>query len=300
MNTWLTEHRFAISSAWERIKHQPWSLLLNVVVVGIALSLPLLGYTLVNNLQPLAGRFANNPEISVFMKLDTTRTEAGALQPQLDALDHVAQARFVPREQALERLKQQAGMDEVVSMLNQNPLPDTWVLQIKPDTSALEQETLATHLKAIPKVEHVQIDSAWVRRMEALARVLQLGLIILAAALGTAVVTVVFNTIRLQVLTQRDEIELAKLVGATNRYVRRPFYYLGTLQGLTGGALALGLVGGVLIPLNDALGDFARLYASDFQFRLPHPEQVGLFLVAAAALGWLGAMLSTHRHLSQA
>ncbi len=300
MNTWLTEHRFAISSAWERIKHQPWSLLLNVLVVGIALSLPLLGYTLLKNLQPLAGQLAKNPEISVFMSLNASRAEASALGPKLDALENVANARFVPREQALDRLKQQAGVGEMVGLLNQNPLPDAWVLQIKPDTPAAAQETLANRLKSLPKVDHVQIDSIWVRRTEALARVLQLGLTILATALGAAVVTVIFNTIRLQVLTQRDEIELAKLVGATNRYVRRPFYYLGTLQGLVGGAFALALVGGVLMPLNGALGDFARLYASDFQFRLPALEQISLFLLGAAGLGWMGAMLSTHRHLSQA
>lgn len=300
MNTWLTEHRFAITSAWERIKHQPWSLFLNVLVVGIALSLPLLGYTLLKNLQPLAGHLAKNPEISVFMTLHSTRAEARALGPQLDTLENVAQTRFVPREQALDRLKQQAGMGEVVGLLDQNPLPDAWILQIKPDTPAAAQEALATRLKSLPKVEHVQIDSIWVRRTEALARLLQMGLLILSTALGAAVVTVVFNTIRLQVLTQRDEIELAKLVGATNRYVRRPFYYLGTLQGLVGGALALSWVGGVLLPLNEALGDFAQLYASDFQFRLPDLEQISLFLLAAAALGWVGAMLSTHRHLSRA
>jgi cell division transport system permease protein len=231
------------------------------------------------------------------MQFGATRAEAEALGPNLQALASVAQTRFVPREQALATLKQQAGMDTVIAMLNQNPLPDAWVLQMAPDTSATAQESLAQSIQALPKVERVQIDSAWVRRMEALARFLKLGLILLAATLGAAVVAVIFNTVRLQVLTQRDEIELARLIGATNRYIRRPFYYLGSLQGFVGGALALALVGAALIPLNRALGDFARLYASDFVLRLPGPSEILLFLLAAAVLGWLGATFSTSQHL---
>lgn len=342
MKTWLIEHRYALTETFGHLRRQPWSALLNVLVVGIALALPLAGFTLLTSLQPVTGRLASEPEISVFMALDTQRTEAEALGPRLRGLPGVARAEFVSREAALAKLKTQAGMSDVIAALENNPFPDAWVLRLKPimttdaSTGASEglgtgnaagviagfaagiksglssgkaggpnsgaaaaQEKLAVQIRALPKVDHVQIDSSWVRRMEALVHFLRLGLSILAGALAIAVVAVIFNTIRLQVLTQREEIEVTRLIGATNRFIRRPFYYMGALQGVSGGLLALGLVTLALLPLNAAVGDFARLYASDFLFHLlPWPELL-VFLGMTAALGWLGAMLSVSRHLAK-
>lgn len=345
MKTWLIEHRYALIETFGHLRRQPWSAFLNVLVVGIALALPLAGFTLLTSLQPVTGRLASEPEISVFMALDAQRAEAEMLGPRLRALPGVAKAEFVTREAALAKLKAQTGMSEVIAALENNPFPDAWVLRLTPimgdgstgaSTGAAEdmgrgtaagvmagfasgiksglssgkasgtnsgaaaaQEKLAVQIRALPKVDHVQIDSSWVRRMEALVQFLRLGLRILAGALAIAVVAVIFNTIRLQVLTQREEIEVTRLIGATNRFIRRPFYYMGALQGLSGGLLALGLVTLALLPLNAAVADFARLYASDFLFHLlPWPDLL-IFLGMTAALGWLGAMLSVSRHLAK-
>lgn len=337
MKTWLIEHRYALTETFGHLRRQPWSAFLNVLVVGIALALPLAGFTLLTSLQPVTGRLASEPEISVFMALDAQRADAEALGPRLRALPGVAKAQFVTREAALAKLKAQAGMSDVIAALDNNPFPDAWVLRLKPvmadpstgvaagittgitasitagikagwssvkasgndSGAAAAQEKLAVQIRALPKVDHVQIDSSWVRRMEALVQFLRLGLSILAGALAIAVVAVIFNTIRLQVLTQREEIEVTRLIGATNRFIRRPFYYMGALQGLSGGLLALCLVTLALLPLNAAVGDFARLYASDFLFQLlPWPNLL-IFLGMTAALGWLGAMLSVNRHLAK-
>ena len=128
-------------------------------------------------------------------------------------------------------------------------------------------------------------------------RFLRLALLLVAVALSAAVVTVIFNTIRLQVLTHRDEIEVSQLIGATNRFIRLPFYYAGALQGCAGGLIALVAVALALIPLNDAAGQFARLYSSSFRFAMPDLDDVVLFLIGSALLGWLGALLSVSRHL---
>jgi cell division transport system permease protein len=117
--------------------------------------------------------------------------------------------------------------------------------------------------------------------------------------LGVALVAVTFNTIRLQILTQRDEIELCRLIGATHAYIRRPFFYLGSMLGLLGGLAALAIVVGGLAFLNRDLGTLAQLYGTDLRLSIPNPREMGAVLGAAAALGWLGAYLSVSRHLRE-
>ena len=305
MKSWVSGQLYAISDTLGRLRRQPLSVFLNMLVVGIALALPLAGWTLLASLQPLTGRLASEAEISVFLKLDSDRTEADALGARLRALPGVVQAELISREAALEKMKQQAGLKEVLTALDSNPLPHTWVLRLKPNgasegpSAANLQENLARQIRALPEVEYVQIDSTWVKRMEALLRFVRLALFILAAALGVAVVAVIFNTIRLQVMTQRQEIEVVKLIGATDSFIRRPFYFMGALLGLAGGAFALGLVTLALLPLNGALLEFSRLYASEFSFESLPATHAGAFLGLTAILGWLGATLSVGRHLTE-
>jgi cell division transport system permease protein len=145
----------------------------------------------------------------------------------------------------------------------------------------------------------VQVDSAWVKRLAALLGVLRLVLLLLAVTLGMVVIAVVFNTIRLQVLTQRDEISVSKLIGATDVFIHRPFYYTGALLGLCAGAVALGAVALALRPLNVAIAEFARLYASEFQLAALPPLGIAALLAVSAGLGLAGAVLSVQRHLAR-
>jgi cell division transport system permease protein len=305
MRTWLAEHRFAFLEVFARLGRQPLSAVLNVLVVGVALALPLFGYTVLADLQPVTGRLASDPEISVFMTVAASRAEADAVGDALRHMSSVVEVRFVPREIALAELRQRPGMDAILSALNQNPLPDAWIVRLAPLPGASPRDVvglqgrLAAQIGQLPKVEHVQIDSQWVERIEAFLGFLRLGLAILAATLALAVVAVIFNTVRLQVLTQREEIEVASLFGATRRFIRRPFYYVGALEGVVGGSLSLALVSLSLLPLNRSLLDFAHLYGSEFQLAPPPLVDSLAFLALAALLGWFAAVLSVGRHLSQ-
>jgi cell division transport system permease protein len=158
---------------------------------------------------------------------------------------------------------------------------------------------LAEQMRLLPGVEAVQVDSAWVKRLAALLNVLRLALLLLAVTLGVVVIAVVFNTIRLQVLTQREEIAVSKLLGATDNFIHRPFYYTGALLGLCSGGVALGAVALALRPLNAAIAEFARLYASEFQLAALPPLGVAGLLAISAALGLAGAMMSVRRHLAR-
>ena len=166
-------------------------------------------------------------------------------------------------------------------------------------TEAQDVDAVAELLRQLPGVESAQVDSAWVKRLAALLGVLRLVLLLLAITLGVAVIAVVFNTIRLQVMTQRDEISISKLIGATDTFIHRPFYYTGALLGLCAGALALGAVALALQPLNTAIAEFARLYASEFQMTPLAPLPMAGLLAVSAGLGLIGAFLCVQRHLAR-
>jgi len=304
MTYWFRQHRYALSAALVHLRRSPGSFLFNILVVAIALALPFTGVTLLDNVRPMSETLSVDPEISVFLKQDTPRDQAEALAVQLrqTVKDKQAKIVFTPREKALDSLKDKNGLADVLATLGENPLPDSYVLKLDAFRNAQaggDVDQLAEQIRALPGVDTVQVDSAWVKRLAALINILRLALLLLAATLGTVVVAVIFNTIRLQVLTQREEILVSKLIGATDSFIHRPFYYTGALLGLGAGALALGAVTAALRPLNTAIAEFARLYASEFQLAPLPPTAMAALLALSATLGLIAARLSVKRHTAR-
>ncbi|CAN7301381.1 permease-like cell division protein FtsX [Duganella sp. LjRoot269] len=304
MTHWFRQHRYALAAALVHLRRSPGGFLFNILVVAIALALPFTGVTLLDNVRPMSEQLSVDPEISVFLKQDTPREQAEALAVPLrqTVKDKQAKIIFTPREKALDNLKDKSGLADVLTTLGENPLPDSYVLKLDAFRNAQaggDVDQLAEQIRALPGVDTVQVDSAWVKRLAALLNVLRLALLLLAATLGTVVVAVIFNTIRLQVMTQREEILVSKLIGATDSFIHRPFYYTGALLGLCAGGLALGAVSLALRPLNIAIAEFARLYASEFQLAPLPPLAMAALLALSAGLGLIGALLSVQRHLSK-
>ena len=304
MTYWFRQHRYALSAALVHLRRSPGSFLFNIIVVAIALALPFTGVTLLDNVRPMSEQLSVDPEISVFLKQDTPRDQAEGLAVQLRQKlpDKQAKIIFNSRETALTSLKETSGLAEVLTSLGENPLPDSYVLKL--DAFRLAQsggdvDALAEQIRALPGVDTVQVDSAWVKRLAALLNIMHMGLLLLALTLGTVVVAVIFNTIRLQVLTQREEIMVSKLIGATDSFIHRPFYYTGALLGLCAGGVALGVVALALHPLNNAIAEFAKLYASEFQLMPLQPLAMAALLALSAGLGLIAAVLSVQRHLSR-
>ncbi len=306
MKAWMRQHISAIIDAARHLLRSRGSFAFNVLVVAIALALPFAGLTLLENIRPVSERLAIEPEISIFLATDTPRERANALAPQIRRIVQNAHAagklEFIPRETALGALRDRTGWTDALTTLGENPLPDAYVLKLSSDGNpahAAHVDALAVQLKALPGVEYVQVDSAWVRRLAALLHVMRLALLFLAVTLGIVVVAVVFNTIRLQVMTQRDEIEVSRWFGATDSYICRPFYYTGALLGLFAGLVALGAVALSLHPLNQAIAEFARLYAAEFRLSTLSLPLTLAMLTISAALGWAGALLSVRRQLAR-
>jgi cell division transport system permease protein len=289
---WLRQHRQALAQALARFFRA--SGLPSALVIGVALALPAGGYAVLENLRGVAAGLTLEPQLSVFLKQEARRAEAETLGKTLRADPRVARVRFISREEALRELSTVQGIPEVIAALGQNPLPDAYVVVAR-ENDALEP--LAADLGKLAPVARVQMDAAWARRLAALAAVGRLALWLLAALLGAGLVAVTFNTIRLQILTQRAEIEVAKLIGATDAFIRRPFYYLGLLQGFAGGAVAIALVAAALGLLNREVATLAQAYGSSLRLHFLAPADAATIVLFAGILGWLGAHLSVTRHL---
>ncbi len=311
MKRWFREHAMALRSALARIRSMPGSFSFNVLVIALALMLPLAGLTLLENLRPVSRELAVEPEISVFLSTEVARDRAQAIADEIRQAAQQAgvsvKLDYIPREKALDAMKARAGLGDVVAALGSNPLPDAYVVRIagsghagsSDDESAAPAriEKLAEALQKIEGIETVQLDAAWVKRLAALLQLASSVLLLLAATLCGVVLAVVFNTIRLQIVTQHEEIGVARLLGATDAFVARPFYYMGGVLGLVAGALALLAVLGALALLNTSVGQLASLYGSAFLLQPLNTQTVGGLLVASAALGVLGAALSVRRAL---
>jgi cell division transport system permease protein len=290
VNAWLSQHGAALASAFRRLWSAPLNTLLSLLVMGIVLTLPAFGYVLLDNLRDLGRNISGVQQISLFMSLDASRKEVAEIENQLKQAA-TGTWRFVPKEEALKHMQANEGMAEIVASLPRNPLPDAFIVE-PTNTEPAALEILRKEIAGWPNVAHVQLDSAWVKRFDAFLRIARLALWMLAGIFAAGLIAVTFNTIRLQVMAQAAEIEVARMIGATDTFIRRPFYYFGALQGVLGGLLAAALVVGALRLLAGPVGELAALYGTSFALRLPVPAEVAALAGIGAVLGWLGAQLS--------
>ena len=298
MKIWLDHHRKAARLAMRKLGASPLNSLLYLLAIGVALALPAGGQMLLANAQRLGGTVSAAPQISIFMGTNAERGMAGEIESRLKQRKDLKRFQFLPREETLSRMKANPGLREVIEALPENPFPDAFVVTVEDDRpEAMEQ--LAVEFRQWPRVEHVQLDSAWARRLDALLKLGRTAVLVLGALLGAGLIAISFSIIRMQVLTHRTEIEVSRLLGATDGFIRRPFLYYGLLLGLGGGIVAWLLVEAAALWLRSPLGELARLYDLTLTLQALDARDSALLLATAAGLGWLGAMISTHQHLRQ-
>lgn len=295
MRIWLAQHARTFAATLRKLVRNPLASLLNIGAIGVALALPAGLYVALASLQGLTGRLTAEPQLSLFLDREASRSDVTEIERRLKSHPGVRSATFISREEALRDLKARTGLADVIEALEHNPLPDAFVVDAT-DPSSRALEALRDEFRRWPKIEHVQLDSAWARRLEALVELGRLAVLLLGALLAFALMAITFNTIRLQIMTQRDEIEVMKLIGATDSFIRRPFLYFGLLLGLAGGAAAWMIVELGIRVFNRGLQDLARLYGISLQIQsLGWADGLSL-LGFAAGLGWLGAWLSVSLH----
>jgi cell division transport system permease protein len=293
-----SRHLQALLGSLGRLSRHPLGTLLTVLVIAVALALPAALRLLVTNAQTATGNFANAIELSVYLKTDVPLAKAQQLAAAAQQRADVAQVRLISAQQGLEDFRNYSGFGDALAALKENPLPNMLHVQPRTEyTSSTALEALRRYFAAWPEVDLVQVDSQWVMRFNAILEVLRRLLLIAAALLGVGVLAVVGNTIRLEIAGRRAEIEVTKLVGGSNSFVRRPFLYTGVLYGLGGALLAWGIIAIAVAVLGESVANLARLYGSRYVLSGPSAQEVGVLLGAGIVLGWLGAWLSATRHL---
>jgi cell division transport system permease protein len=295
MSAWFAQHLAAIRDAFRRLVAAPLNSGLSLLVIGIALTLPTAGWVVIENLREATRGASGIQQISVFMAADAGKREVAEIESRLQTAK-VGNWRFVSREEALKRMQSLEGMAEIVATLPRNPLPDAFVIE-PTDARPESLELLAQAFSGWPKVAHVQLDSAWVKRFDAFLRIGKRVVTLLALLFAGALVAVTFNTIRLQILGQAAEIEVSKLIGATDAFIRRPFQYFGAIQGALGGLLATVFVAVGVYFLSSPVVELATLYGGSFILRGLSLVDTMLLTLLGSALGWVGAQISVTLHL---
>jgi cell division transport system permease protein len=298
IRAYFARHAQVLIGSLGRITQQPFAALLTMAVIAVALALPLFLNLFLQNARSATSNWNDAYNLSVYMDKKAGAGRASALAKQLQRRGDIAAVRIITADQALAEFRKDSGFGSALDALADNPLPDTLIV-----TPTLSMSTprgtdaLKAAIAAIPDVQTVQLDTEWVRRLYAMLDLLRTVLYLTCGLLGLGVVLIVSNTIRLDILNRRGEIEVMKLVGASDGFARRPFLYSGIWYGFGGGVLALVLVAIASWVLARPVDQLAKLYGSAFRL-----EGLGLALSAgvigvSVALAWVGSWLAATRHI---
>ncbi|CAN5346312.1 permease-like cell division protein FtsX [soil metagenome] len=293
---WFYHHAQNFVGALGRLYDQPLASLMTVTVIGIALALPASLYLLVVNGRAVTGSLESASEVSVYLHRDISTPTARAVAERLGERPDVAQVRLIDAEQALAEFEQLSGFGAALDALEENPLPTTLVVRPMLRTPAAAT-ALAGELQGLPEAELVQLDTEWITRLEAILDVVRRGVWLGASLLALGVIVIVGNTVRLDIQNRRAEIEVVKLIGASDGFIRRPFLYSGFWYGLAGGLFASLLVDAAHWGMSDVVSRVADLYGSRFTLQGLSPGMVLALIGGGAALGWVGSWWAATRHL---
>jgi cell division transport system permease protein len=293
---YLSLHAQNFLGAFGRLAKQPVGSAMTVVVIAIALALPAGLRVLLNNFEALSGSWAGAIDFSVYLDMGVSEERARAIAAELEARDDVTQVTLIPREQAMAEFQSYSGFGSALDALEENPLPHALV--VRPAGDSREQiEALADDLTRLDETDVVQVDTAWVERLRSILMLVGRIVDLASVMLGLAVALVIGNTIRLEINNRRTEIEVVKLVGGSDAFIRRPFLYMGLCYGLAGSVVAMLTISLSLLTLAAPVRALAGLYGSSYELHGLSPEQALILLTTGALLGWIGAGLATARHL---
>ena len=298
LNTYFARHAQTLIGSLGRIMQEPLATLMTMAVIAVALALPLFLNLFLQNARAATGNWNEAFDISVYIDRQASESRLEAMAKQLRARDDVAVVRTITADQALAEFRDYSGFGKALDALTDNPLPNALIVTPSIVASTPEgTEGLKAAIAAMPDVQTVQLDSEWVRRLHAMLVILRRVVLLTGGLLGFGVVLIVGNTIRLDIVNRRAEIEVMKLVGASDGFARRPFLYSAIWYGVGGGILALILVAVAAAVLAAPVERLALLYGSQFRLQGLQWGPAAVVIAAAAGLGWLGSWLAATRHI---
>jgi len=277
---------------------QPIGSTLTIAVIGIAIAMPSALNIIVKNGRALAGGLEDIRDFSVYTKPGVTREQAENLRKHIGEDTNVSSTQLITARQALDTFRKDAEFGDLVAALNVNPLPHTIIVRPLADAQAATLRALQSMLLQDPLVELVKLDTAWVNRLNAILAVTRRAVWIAAIMLIGAVIVIIGNTIRLDIQNRRAEIEVSKLLGASDGFVRRPFLYTGFWYGVLGGVFAILLLTIGLWILSGPVERLVRVYGGGFEpFGIDGGTLLAIFTISLSA-GLSGAWSAVARHLA--
>jgi len=298
MHIWFMRHLQVALSSLGRLTRSPIGTLMTATVLGIAVSLPAGMWVMLDNVKQISGNWDGGASLSMFLKADTNEQQVDELIGKLKLMPEIEHINYVTRDDALVEFQQFSGLGQALEILQENPLPA--VLIITPTlqhSTPVQADLLLKKLNQEPLADMTQLDMEWVERFHAITEIAIRAVMVLASVLSLAVLLIIGNTIRLEIQNRHDEIEITKLVGATNSFIRRPFLYTGFWYGLLGGLIAWFLVTLSLWLLSGPIEKLTGLYQSQFRLDVLDLPTTMVVLLGSAVLGLAGARIAVGRHL---
>jgi cell division transport system permease protein len=297
MSGWFSRHAGTAGAALGRLSRQPFASLMTILVIAVTLALPAAMHLVVKNARSLSASWDNALDFSVYLQQDVTGEQAERLADLVDQRADVESVTFISADDALAEFRETSGFGDALDHLTTNPLPHTLVVRPAAGITELAIGVLNEELGNLPEADFVQVDTEWVRRFHAILAILERAIFIGAALLGAAILIIIGNTIRLDIQNRREEIEVTKLIGASNAFVRRPFLYSGFWYGLAGGLLALALVWYGLYALKEPVARLSGLYESSFIVLTLDVAESFAIVGAGIGLGLTGSWIAATRHM---
>ena len=300
LRAYARDHLRVLLFSLGKLYRTPFATIMTILMIAVALALPTCLYVLLNNLQNVTHQWDDAGQITLFLHSKSTEQQIRAVNKQLSNHALVDQVEYISPEIALREFKQRSQFGALLENLASNPLPPALV--VTPIDTAKQGDTLyklQNEFQKLAYIEQVQLDMQWLRRLQAITTIFRRIVFAIGIMLGLSVLLVVGNSIRLDIENRRDEIEVTKLIGASDRFIRRPFLYGGMWFGLLGGALALLLVFIVLIVIRYPAQELVSLYNSEFIVILPSFKQSLSLLLVSVLLGLLGSWLAVNRRISK-
>ena len=294
---WLARHASTSIAALGRLVRHPFSSFMIVLVIAVTLALPAAVSLVVKNARAISGGWDNALDFAVFLKKDLSQDDAEGLVRLIGQRADVDSVEFISATQALADFREQSGFGAALDQLPDNPLPHTLVVRPGPGNTSDSMVLLQEELANLPEAEHVQVDTEWVQRFHAILDIVRQAIAIGAALLGIAIVVIIGNTIRLDIENRREEIEVTKLIGGSNAFVRRPFLWTGFWYGLFGGLMALALVYYGLFLLEAPIARLAGLYQGSVSITAMTLSEAGGIIGIGVFLGLFGSWLTAARHM---
>ena len=268
-----------------------------VLVIAVTLAIPAALNLAIKNFAAISSSWDEALDFSVFLDTGLSVGEAEGIAKLIGQRADVADVQLITANDALEEFKQQSGFGDALDQLSDNPLPHTLVVRPSPANTAESMLLLREELATLPEIEFVQVDTEWVQRFHAILEIVQRAVSIGAGLLGLAIIVIIGNTIRLEIQNRRDEIEVTKLIGASNAFVRRPFLWSGFWYGLFGSLLGLGLVQYGLYLLQPTVTRLAGLYQSGLTVLSLDWRDSLTIIGIGVALGLAGSWFAAARHM---